>query len=37
KVISGFKNKVQATLGNVTPDSTLAHMMNEQQKPVDKE
>jgi len=37
KVVSGFKNKVVVTVGNVTPDSTLAHMMNEQQKPVDKE
>jgi short-subunit dehydrogenase len=35
KVVSGFKNKVQVTMGNVTPDSTLAHMMGEQQKPVE--
>jgi short-subunit dehydrogenase len=37
KVISGFKNKVQVTMGSVTPDSTLAHMMAEQQKPVEQE
>jgi short-subunit dehydrogenase len=35
KVISGFKNKVQIAMTNVTPDSTVAHMMYEQQKPVD--
>lgn len=37
KVVSGFKYKVQVAMGNVTPDSTLAHMMNEQQKPVGEE
>jgi len=36
KVISGFKNKVQIAMTNLTPDSTVAHLMNEQQKPVDK-
>jgi short-subunit dehydrogenase len=36
KVISGFKNKLQMAMTNLTPDSTVAHMMNEQQKPVDK-
>ncbi|MDB5125775.1 SDR family oxidoreductase [Mucilaginibacter sp.] len=35
KVVSGFKNKLQMAMGNVTPDSTLAHMVNEQQKPVE--
>jgi short-subunit dehydrogenase len=30
KVVSGFKNKLQMAMGNVTPDSTLAHMVNEQ-------
>jgi short-subunit dehydrogenase len=35
KVVSGFKNKVQVAMGNMTPDSTLAHLVNEQQKPVD--
>jgi hypothetical protein len=37
KVVSGLKNKVQVAMGNVTPDTTLAHMMGEQQKPVEKE
>jgi short-subunit dehydrogenase len=35
KIVSGFKNKLQMAMGNVTPDSTLAHMVNEQQKPVE--
>ncbi|SEJ27512.1 hypothetical protein SAMN04487995_3905 [Dyadobacter koreensis] len=34
KVISGFKNKVQIAMSAITPDSTVAHLMNEQQKPV---
>ena len=37
RVVSGFKNKAQVTMSAVTPDSMSAHMMNEQQKPVDKE
>jgi short-subunit dehydrogenase len=37
KVVSGFKNKVQVAMGSMTPDTTLAHMVNEQQKPVDHE
>lgn len=36
KVIAGMKNKIQTTMGNVIPDSALAHQMYEQQKPVDK-
>jgi short-subunit dehydrogenase len=36
KIISGFKNKLQIAMTNLTPDSAVAHMMNEQQKPVDK-
>lgn len=36
KVISGFKNKLQIAMSNLSPDTTVAHMMNEQQKPVDK-
>lgn len=36
KVISGFKNKVQVGMGNLTPDSTVAHQVYEQQKPIDK-
>ena len=37
KIISGFKNKVQANISNVTPDSSVAHMLYEQQKPVEQE
>jgi len=37
KVVSGFKNKVQVAMGNVTPDTTLAHITAEQQKPVEQE
>ena len=36
KVISGLKNKVQIAMTNLTPDSVVAHMMNEQQKPADQ-
>ncbi|WP_345955701.1 SDR family oxidoreductase [Mucilaginibacter sp. PAMB04168] len=36
KVISGFKNKVMVGMSNMMPDSTVAHNMYEQQKPVDK-
>jgi len=36
KVVSGFKNKVQVGMGNLTPDSVVAHQIYEQQKPVDK-
>lgn len=34
KVVSGLKNKVQVAMGNLMPDSALAHQMGEQQKPV---
>jgi short-subunit dehydrogenase len=34
-VISGFKNKVQIAASNLMPDSAVAHMMNEQQKPIE--
>ncbi len=37
RVISGFKNKMQVSASNIMPDSTLAHTMYEQQKPVDQE
>lgn len=37
KVISGLKNKIQTGMINLMPDSVNAHMMNEQQKPVDHE
>jgi len=36
KVVSGIKNKIQTALSNITPDSTLAHSMSEQQKPADE-
>ena len=35
KVISGLKNKLQMGISNITPDSMIAHNMNEMQKPVD--
>jgi len=37
KVISGFKNKMMVGMSNMMPDSTVAHNMYEQQKPVDKQ
>ena len=36
KVVSGFKNKMQVAMAAVTPDSTVAENMNQQQKPVSK-
>ncbi len=36
KVVSGFKNKVQTVLANVTPDSVLAAQVHKQQEPADK-
>ncbi|PST83773.1 oxidoreductase [Pedobacter yulinensis] len=36
KVISGLKNKMQVGMSNFMPDSTVAHAMNEQQKPVER-
>lgn len=35
KVVSGLKNKLQVGVSNVLPDSTVAHQIYEQQKPVD--
>lgn len=35
-VVSGFKNKVQVAIGNVTPDSTQAEKMGKMQEPVNK-
>ncbi|NIJ54372.1 SDR family NAD(P)-dependent oxidoreductase [Dyadobacter arcticus] len=35
KVVSGFKNKLQMAISAVTPDSMVAHQMNEQQKPIE--
>jgi short-subunit dehydrogenase len=37
RIISGAKNKIQVGTSNLMPDSTVAHMLNEQQKPVDEE
>jgi short-subunit dehydrogenase len=37
KVISGLKNKIQTGMSHLMPDSVNAHMMYEQQKPVDHE
>jgi len=36
KIVSGFKNKLQVSMGNIIPDDKLAGMMAEQQKPVDE-
>ncbi|WP_316831799.1 SDR family oxidoreductase [Pedobacter aquatilis] len=36
-VVSGFKNKVQVALGNITPDSIQAEQMAKVQRPVDTE
>ena len=36
KVVSGFKNKAQVTMANVTPDSMVADNMNKMQEPVSK-
>jgi len=36
KVTSGLKNKMMVGMSNVMPETTVAHMMNEQQKPVDE-
>jgi hypothetical protein len=37
RVISGFKNKVQVNAANLVPDSSVAHNLYEQQKPVEHE
>ncbi|MFP9100869.1 SDR family NAD(P)-dependent oxidoreductase [Flavobacterium sp. RHBU_24] len=36
KVVSGFKNKVQVALGNITPDTMLADQTKKQQEPITK-
>lgn len=36
KIISGFMNKVQVAMSNITPDETVANMMHKQQKPVNQ-
>jgi short-subunit dehydrogenase len=35
KVISGFKNKIMVSMSHITPDTMVAHNMNEMQKPVE--
>ena len=35
KVVSGIKNKIMVTLGNITPDSMQAEQMGKMQEPVD--
>jgi short-subunit dehydrogenase len=37
KVVSGFKNKMQVQMSNITPDSMVAHQVYEQQKPIGKD
>ncbi|RYY33584.1 MAG: SDR family oxidoreductase [Sphingobacteriaceae bacterium] len=37
KVVSGLKNKAMMAASNITPETTLAGMMDQMQKPVDKE
>lgn len=37
RIVSGFINKVQVGAANLMPDSAVAHLMNEQQKPVEQE
>ena len=37
KVISGWKNKMQVTMSNITPEELAAAQMAKQQEPVDKE
>jgi short-subunit dehydrogenase len=36
RVISGFKNKLEVNAANLMPDSTVAHQLYEQQKPVEQ-
>ena len=36
KIISGFKNKVMVEMSHITPDTMVAHNMNQMQKPVDE-
>jgi len=37
KVVSGFKNKIQVAMSNVTPDAIVAEQMKKQQEPVNKQ
>jgi uncharacterized protein len=36
-VVSGFKNKLQVAMSNITPDNMAADMMKEQQEPVEND
>jgi len=36
KIVSGWKNKVQVAIGNLTPDSSIAATLHKQQEPVEK-
>lgn len=36
RVIAGFKNSAEVHLANLLPDSTVAHQLYEQQKPIEK-
>jgi len=37
RIISGFKNKVEVNAANLMPDSSVAHALYEQQKPIEQE
>ena len=37
KVVSGFKNKMQVAMSNITPDAAAADVMKKQQEPVGNE
>jgi uncharacterized protein len=37
KIVSGFKNKVMTTLGNITPDTMQAEQMKKMQEPANKQ
>ena len=37
KVVSGTKNKIQVAMAGITPDETLANMMNKKQAPVSED
>lgn len=37
KVVSGFKNKLETTVGNLMPETTLANQVRKQQEPVNKD
>jgi hypothetical protein len=37
RVIAGLKNSLEVHAANLMPDSTVAHQLYEQQKPVEQE